>query len=220
VVTAVEAAESPASVAGTWSEGDSTALTVSLPAANITAKLGEAGSALTSDGGGNWTLALAQKLAPGAYDVVAESTDRHGRVSSAMAAGAIVVKQPAPPPRDCAADLARISMETPIRFRFKRTILQPPYDTALGPYVALLNDPACTGEKVEITGHADYLGSTRFNQYLSELRANYVLDALVKAGIDGARLSVKGFSENMPLVPAKTKEAREKNRRVEFTLVK
>jgi flagellar motor protein MotB len=43
---------------------------------------------------------------------------------------------------------------------------------------------------------------------------------LVAAGVDGQKLSIKGFNESMPADTEKTIAARQKNRRVEITLVK
>jgi OmpA-OmpF porin, OOP family len=130
---------------------------------------------------------------------------------------------PAPPAAqsyDCEATLARISAVFPIRFDFNRDALVSPNDLASNQYASLLKDPRCLNLKVQIAGHADFLGSEKYNQGLSERRAKMVIDALVKGGITADRLTAVGFSKDKPLDPALTDSARAKNRRVEFTVIK
>jgi outer membrane protein OmpA-like peptidoglycan-associated protein len=67
---------------------------------------------------------------------------------------------------------------------------------------------------VEVEGHAS--DDEPRPQALSEARARATMDAMVHAGIDPARLSVKGFGASAPVDPGHTPEARAKNRRVTF----
>jgi outer membrane protein OmpA-like peptidoglycan-associated protein len=67
---------------------------------------------------------------------------------------------------------------------------------------------------VDIEGHAS--SDEARPQALSEARARSIMEAIVRAGVDPARLSIKGFGSSMPVDPAKTPEARAKNRRVTF----
>lgn len=128
--------------------------------------------------------------------------------------------QPAPPAYDCAGALAEISAAFPIRFAFNDTQLRPPLDVGMTQYAALLKDPRCATMKAEVAGHADFFGPRLSNQALSEVRAQTVVSALVAAGVDAPRLSTQGFSELMPVDTEKSAAARQKNRRVEITLVK
>ena len=84
--------------------------------------------------------------------------------------------------------------------------------------------------KVEIQGHTDDVppgagGAFPDNVALSTARADAVRDYLVSKGVDIARLSSKGYGAELPLAdPAKLKggalkNARTKNRRVEFKLL-
>jgi outer membrane protein OmpA-like peptidoglycan-associated protein len=136
------------------------------------------------------------------------------------AAGQPATAQPASPAYDCAGALAELSTAFPIRFAFNDTQLKPPLDAGMNQYAALLKDQRCATMKAEIAGHADFLGPRLFNQALSEARAQTVVSALVAAGVDAPRLSTQGFSELMPADSEKSVAARQKNRRVEITLVK
>ena len=51
----------------------------------------------------------------------------------------------------------------------------------------LKNNPNASAD---ITGYADEIGSTEFNQALSEKRANNVRNTLIKAGINASRLNI------------------------------
>ncbi|MEQ1519868.1 MAG: Ig-like domain-containing protein [Aestuariivirga sp.] len=237
----------PSVIKGTWAEGDATGLRVSIPAAGLDATLGNGSSILASDGKGNWSLAVPKILEPGSYDVVVETADKVGRKSfdqtrfevnvkapvaqesqqpapvqqsEPVAAEPSAAAQPEPPAYDCAGALAEISTAFPIRFAFNDTQLKPPLDAAMNQYAALLKDQRCATMKAEIVGHTDFYGPRLSNQALSEARAQTVVSALVAAGVDAPRLSTLGFSESMPADMEKSAAARQKNRRVEITLVK
>jgi len=70
--------------------------------------------------------------------------------------------------------------------------------------------------KLSIEGHTDNRGDAKVNQLLSEKRAEAVLYALVKDGIEGVRLSAKGMGALDPLESNATEEGRALNRRVEL----
>lgn len=69
---------------------------------------------------------------------------------------------------------------------------------------------------IEVQGHTDERGPEWFNEKLSQDRAQSVVDFLVKEGIDGKRLSAKGFGSSQPLVSKASEHAYFMNRRVEF----
>ena len=71
----------------------------------------------------------------------------------------------------------------------------------------------------EIGGHTDNIASNAYNQKLSEKRANSVRQYIIdKFGIDGSRLTAKGYGENKPIASNDTEEGRQKNRRVEAVI--
>ncbi len=74
---------------------------------------------------------------------------------------------------------------------------------------------------LELYGHSDYIGIEKYNKSLSINRADKVKSAMVKAGIDAGRISIKGFGSDKPLATNdQEKEGRELNRRVEFRFIK
>lgn len=70
--------------------------------------------------------------------------------------------------------------------------------------------------KVEVQGHTDNTGSAKYNQWLSERRAQRVRDYLVSKGIDPSRLEAKGYGLTQPVASNATEEGRAQNRRVEL----
>ena len=73
--------------------------------------------------------------------------------------------------------------------------------------------------RVEIQGHTDDVGRNAANQRLSERRANSVRDWMIQNGIDGGRMTARGYGEDSPLVPNDSDENRAKNRRIQFRVI-
>jgi len=73
------------------------------------------------------------------------------------------------------------------------------------------------GSQAELTGYADELGSTDYNQKLSEQRANKVEQLLVASGIDASRLTARGAGEDAS-VDKNSAAARQLVRRVTLKL--
>lgn len=209
-------------VKGTWNAGVAKSLVVGLDGTSY--KLGT-NFELLSDASGKWTLKPSKPLVNGVYDVSAVEGDGAEKTLSDTTKDELTVNVAPPPPApaadkpyDCVSTIARIAAVFPVRFEFNKDTLSGPYEGSVNQYAALLKDSRCLALKVEVAGHADFIGSEKYNQGLSERRAKTVVDVLTKAGIAEARLTAKGFSKNKPLDPATTNEARMKNRRVEFTV--
>jgi outer membrane protein OmpA-like peptidoglycan-associated protein len=73
---------------------------------------------------------------------------------------------------------------------------------------------------VEVAGHADERAPDAYNLQLTQLRVNAVVAALVARGTPANKLRSKGYGEYCPEDPEHNEAAWEKNRRVEFKIVK
>jgi OOP family OmpA-OmpF porin len=74
-------------------------------------------------------------------------------------------------------------------------------------------------QKVVVGGYTDDVGDAKANLNLSKARANSVKVYLVKRGVPAARLIVRGYGEAHPIASNKTEAGRQKNRRIEFTVL-
>jgi outer membrane protein OmpA-like peptidoglycan-associated protein len=74
--------------------------------------------------------------------------------------------------------------------------------------------------KYEVGGHTDARGTDKYNQALSERRANTVYQGLVKRGVPANQLSARGYGESKPVATNNTDAGRAENRRVEINPVK
>ena len=72
--------------------------------------------------------------------------------------------------------------------------------------------------KVIVEGYTDSVGSASYNQSLSERRANSVRMALVRAGVDPARIVAQGYGKEYPVADNSSNSGRAQNRRVEVTI--
>jgi outer membrane protein OmpA-like peptidoglycan-associated protein len=72
------------------------------------------------------------------------------------------------------------------------------------------------GRTVLIEGHTDSVGSTEFNQRLSENRAESVERALLERGVAANQIRTAGKGETTPIASNDTASGRQQNRRVEM----
>ncbi len=104
-----------------------------------------------------------------------------------------------------------------IFFDFDKTILRPESFPELNRVVAFLNENPST--KIEIGGHTDSMGTNKYNDTLSQGRADAVREYLVQEGILDNRVVAVGYGENNPEATNQTDEGRQTNRRVEFKVL-
>jgi outer membrane protein OmpA-like peptidoglycan-associated protein len=105
-----------------------------------------------------------------------------------------------------------------IYFDFDKSTLRPESYLELDRWVEVFKkNPELNAE---IHGHTCWIGTEEYNQGLSERRATAVINYLVSKGVAKDRLTMKGFGETKPIASNKTREGREKNRRVEVLFTK
>lgn len=73
--------------------------------------------------------------------------------------------------------------------------------------------------QIEIQGHTDNVGAVKANEALSANRAYTVKAFLEEKGVDGKRISAKGYGPNKPVAQNTSEDGRAKNRRTEFLIV-
>jgi len=77
-----------------------------------------------------------------------------------------------------------------------------------------------TSYSANIVGYTDSKGSSKYNQNLSEKRANRIKEMLIQKGVDRSKVSATGKGEANPIADNTTAEGRAKNRRIEAELIK
>lgn len=93
-----------------------------------------------------------------------------------------------------------------------KTTLKPASMEQVEKTIAILN--AFPSVKIKIGGYTDNKGDAKANMKLSADRANVVMNALIKGGIDKARLAAEGYGDQHPVASNDTEEGRSQNRRI------
>jgi outer membrane protein OmpA-like peptidoglycan-associated protein len=75
-------------------------------------------------------------------------------------------------------------------------------------------------DHIVIEGHTDERGSDGYNQELGQRRAERVRDALVAEGFPKDKIEIVSYGRTRPRATGSSEEAWEKNRRVEFVIVR
>ncbi|MDO9257489.1 MAG: DUF6089 family protein [Bacteroidales bacterium] len=127
---------------------------------------------------------------------------------------------------DVAGVLSNFGCPEVIIFEFSRTVcfgsaksvVLPEFTSILDETVTILNNHV--EAKVSVEGYTDSLESDEYNMKLSEKRAGFVYDYLVKKGIPKERLVKSFYGKTKPVEDNKTAEGRAKNRRVEIKSIK
>ncbi|HVV42792.1 MAG TPA: OmpA family protein [Nitrobacter sp.] len=127
--------------------------------------------------------------------------------------------KPAAAPVDktvCQQLLSELLGKSKIRFESGRANIDPDSIGLLDLLVATAF--RCPSATIEIIGHTDSDGDDKFNQTLSERRAQAVADYLVKAGLPADRFKPMGYGSAQPIAPNDNDEDKAKNRRIDFVV--
>jgi peptidoglycan-associated lipoprotein len=76
--------------------------------------------------------------------------------------------------------------------------------------------------EIELSSHTDFRGDDKYNQTLSQKRAQSATNWLIERGIDKKRIKSVGYGEKRPLINCKkcTEDEHQLNRRTEFRIIK
>ena len=119
-------------------------------------------------------------------------------------------------------DKNRLIIKTdPIYFDYNMWYIRKESKVVLGRVVALMNK--YPGMVIEIGSHTDSRGNAKFNEDLSQKRANSTREFIIQSGINANRVTAKGYGESVPIIKCKTddscsEEEHELNRRSEFVI--
>jgi outer membrane protein OmpA-like peptidoglycan-associated protein len=109
-----------------------------------------------------------------------------------------------------------IEFSSNVLFGFDSYALTPAAKSNLDQLVTILQKYPDTD--IEIHGHTDSQGTAKYNQGLSERRANAVSSYLSSKNVAKSRLTSIGYGEKKPKFSNSTAADRAKNRRVEFAI--
>ncbi|WP_052429993.1 OmpA family protein [Sporocytophaga myxococcoides] len=73
--------------------------------------------------------------------------------------------------------------------------------------------------KIKICAYADPIGSSTYNQQLSEKRAQTIMNFMIKEGIEKDRLTIESLGEQKGVIQSNDKKENLVNRRVEFIVI-
>ena len=109
-----------------------------------------------------------------------------------------------------------VTMSESIIFDVNSAALKPQSMKTLDQIADVMNNNP--ESDILVKGHTDSMGSEKYNQELSERRANSVRNYLIAKGVATARITAIGFGKTMPVASNDTPEGREQNRRVEIEI--
>ena len=112
-----------------------------------------------------------------------------------------------------------VKIQDKILFAFGKATIDQASDDLLKNIAQVVKDNPQV-EFIEVAGHADKVGSDPGNVLLTKARAQAVVAALTKLGVDGKRMRGAGYGRYCPIDPGDSDAAREKNRRVEFKIMR
>lgn len=103
-------------------------------------------------------------------------------------------------------------------FEFNKDVIKPSSYSYLDELAdVMVQEPTW---KLQIIGHTDNKGSEEYNLDLSTRRANSVKKYLISKGVKEDIITYEGRGETEPIDTNDTEQGREKNRRVEFVIIK
>lgn len=153
----------------------------------------------------------AMTITPPANTAYTLTCNGAGGTTQSTANLTVATPPPAPEPKK-----ERVCITLHIEFKTGKADIQPQYHDEIGKVAEFMGKyPEANGV---IEGHTDNVGGKDYNLRLSERRAESVRNYLIeKYGINGSRLSAKGYGYSKPVASNGTPAGRQKNRRIQAT---
>lgn len=107
------------------------------------------------------------------------------------------------------------AMTKNLQFAFAKSNLDAKYDEQLNQLAKVLIDGKYA---VILRGHADSIGTYVGNWHLSQRRADSAKEYLMKLGVQQDKIITTPLGSTVPIATNKTREGRQKNRRVEILI--
>lgn len=154
---------------------------------------------------GQWTPAMAQAECDPVASPPARVSAPPAPASAPAPLAAAAAPQPAPTPAPLIAAVPKPAAAPVLRyaadalFDFDKSTVRPQGRKMLDE--ASANILGLQGEKIEVVGHTDRLGTEAYNQSLSVRRAESVRDYLVMQGVARDRIATRGVGESEPVTP-------------------
>lgn len=109
-----------------------------------------------------------------------------------------------------------IKVRMPVNFAYNSTTVSSLDANRLNTMLSALKSKE---HGVVVIGHTDSKGSDKYNQSLSEKRADSVKQYLFKSGYSSSLIRTSGMGEKTPVSTNSTKKGRAENRRVEIFII-
>ncbi|MFC1536419.1 OmpA family protein [Pseudomonadota bacterium] len=111
----------------------------------------------------------------------------------------------------------KITMNSEVSFDFNSAAIQPAFTHTLDKVNDIVSRYSRTS--VRVVGHTDSIGSSTYNQRLSEDRAKSVAWYMEDGGVAPQRISTEGRGESQPRATNESEAGRQLNRRVELLII-
>jgi OOP family OmpA-OmpF porin len=195
--------------------GCALALAAGTAFANVTPNLQDGSGNAVKDGSGACVVTSGQVLpeCAGVRAPARPAPAEPARPSTPSAPAA--PSKPAEPARPAPSSVRQsVVIQADALFDFDKSVLRPDGKKSIDDALAKIRGTDV--EMVIATGHTDSVGTEQYNQRLSERRAQAVKDYLVSKGVPASKITTIGKGESQPVATNKTKEGRQKNRRVDI----
>jgi len=115
-----------------------------------------------------------------------------------------------------APDELKVTVRNDVLFDFNSSGLRSASRESLNEMAGVFNKYPDT--QIVVAGYTDSIGSSSYNQRLSERRADSVVRYLENVGVGSSRLEPIGYGKSHPRASNSTAEGRQLNRRVEIRI--